>query len=149
MEVRPYGNWAYYDTATYLSELSENDLQALPEINLSREDFFDALTLILNNAELHGFSADQKGCELRIRLDYTTQPDHITVDVSNNGKPFPDGMDTRRFTTRHEVAGDTGNTGIGGHHLLTIVEHANGSLEIASDEDALFPVTVTLTFPTL
>ena len=41
----------------------------------------------------------------------------------------------------------SGNTGIGGYHINSIMEHVGGSLEVRSVPDHTFPVQLVLLFP--
>lgn len=52
------------------------------------------------------------------------------LSISNNGKPMPKGMDSKRYGIKGEVAGVTGNEGIGGYRVKSIIEHYKGSYSI-------------------
>ena len=71
----------------------------------------------------------------------------IHVNFSNNGKPFPSGMDEKRYFMKGEKAGVSGNTGYGGYRIKAIVEHYNGNVELLNDPNSDFPVTISLKFP--
>jgi sensor histidine kinase regulating citrate/malate metabolism len=71
----------------------------------------------------------------------------LEITFMNNGRPLPDGMDTRHYVLRGEKAGVSGNTGIGGYHIKEIMDHVEGSLEVLNIPEDEFPVQIKLQFP--
>ena len=71
----------------------------------------------------------------------------LRIDIANNGKPMPSGMDESRYTLKNEKAGITGNEGLGGFRISQIIGHFGGELKLSTNEQEEFPVTITLYLP--
>ena len=140
-----------FDTVSedLLAESDEESDDSLLDLNLNLDNFHELLDLLLDNALRHGFIDPEKIHIFRITVCLDPDQGNLIISVSNNGKPMPEGMDTRRFITRDAHAGETGNTGIGGAQVHAIMQHFGGSVTLENDDSSLFPVTFTLTFPTL
>ena len=138
------------DQESFLDEQDSEDDILDPIIYLSRKDFDDLMRNILTNAEVHGFTEVKEGNEVLIRvaagLDSKGAPSTI-LEVSNNGRQLPKGMDTNRFIKSGEKGGRTGNQGLGGNHINRIMTHAGGSLQLISSPDSEYPVSLKLFFP--
>ncbi len=88
-----------------------------------------ALNNIVDNANKHAFVDNSKEYKLQIKLglsqDDISKNLFIKIDVSNNGKGFPDKFDLEKLVRKNTQAGTTGNTGIGGYDLNEIVKYLN------------------------
>ena len=70
----------------------------------------------------------------------------IMVNLSaNNGVPFPKGFDIRQFVKRGAFAGDTGNTGLGGYHVYSIVKRHKGYINLTDSK--AWPVIIEVLIP--
>ena len=112
-------------------------------VNLDR-----VLFNIIQNAEKHGFiDPSRTDYMIDIELSHDYESSCFVVRFKNNGKPMPEGVDTRRYGRRAEPAGVTGGNGDGGAIVKSTVEHYGGSISIINDPDAWFPVCVELKIP--
>jgi len=118
-----------------------------PIIQIAAKDFTELCENIFDNAERHGFRDDSTDHLVRIDAFLDTQEQMVVVSFKNTGQPLPAGLTTERFITRGEKGGLTGNTGIGGHHIKALMDHAKGQIEIRNLTEDLFRVEVKLTFP--
>jgi type I restriction enzyme M protein len=88
-----------------------------------------ALNNIIDNANKHAFVDNLKDYKLQIKLglsqDDISTDLFIKIDVSNNGKEFPEKFDLEKLVRKNTQAGTTGNTGIGGYDLNEIVKYLN------------------------
>ena len=114
---------------------------------INKDDLKEVIHNIISNAVMHGFIKGRNNNIIRIRLSYDKEENMHVIQISNNGKPMPKGMDTKRFGIKGEIAGDTGNDGIGGYRVKSIVEHFKGSYSVENDPDSLFPVQITIKLP--
>lgn len=107
---------------------------------------------IVENAKRHAFIDKNKHENFKIEfrvsvtsnlgLNYIEETNgnfdkFIKVEVSNNGKPFPEGYSFQDFKRRGSKAGVTGNTGQGGPDLNEIVKYHNkgkSTLSLVTDE---------------
>lgn len=102
------------------------------------EDFlrvvFDA---ILRNAYKHGFkdmdSSDNKVEIITSFVNYDSR-EYLLVEIANNGTPFPVEFSIEKFIKRGACYGATGNTGLGGNHVYSIIKRLNGFLNISSNQ---------------
>jgi hypothetical protein len=118
-----------------------------PIINIASKDFTELCENIFDNAERHGFRGKSADHLVRIDAFLDTQEQMVVVSFKNTGEPLPQGLTIDRFVTRGEKGGTTGNTGIGGHHIKSLMDHANGKIDIRNLAEDLFQVEVKLTFP--
>lgn len=114
---------------------------------INKDDLKEVIHNIISNAVMHGFIKGKNNNIIRIILSYDKEENMHVIQISNNGKPMPKGMDTKRFGIKGEIAGDTGNDGIGGYRVKSIVEHFKGSYSVENDPDSLFPVQITVKLP--
>ncbi|MDB4376789.1 Helicase associated domain protein [Akkermansiaceae bacterium] len=144
------GSLEIEDYANDTEELTEDELvePVNPiQINLHRDDFHNALDLILQNAEEHGFTDDQQWL-LKLTLDTHSEAGVAILSISNNGKPFRHGVNKDVYTARGKTTGEGNHSGIGGSRVKQIVEHAKGSLDVINEPNSDFPVTIVLKIPT-
>lgn len=114
---------------------------------INKDDLKEVIHNIISNAVMHGFIKGRNNNIIRIRLSYDKEESMHVIQISNNGKHMPKGMDTKRFGIKGEIAGDTGNDGIGGYRVKSIVEHFKGSYSVENDPESLFPVQITIKLP--
>lgn len=118
-----------------------------PIIQIAAKDFTELSENIFDNAERHGFRDNVADHIVRIDAYLDTQEQMVVVSFKNTGQPLPKGLTTERFVTRGEKGGLTGNTGIGGHHIKALMDHAKGQIEIHNLTEDLFRVETKLSFP--
>ena len=114
------------------------------KIDFSREDFKNNVFLnIIENAEKHGFTQNNKEYEVLIRASYDNDSKKLHLWFENNGMPLLDGV-KEKFRLRGYHAGKTGNMGIGGNEITETVEHFGGKVEIHDVPSAKYPVKIEL-----
>lgn len=92
---------------------------------------------ILDNAYRHGFgnreSVNDSNNIVSINSSCVTwnQKEYILIEIKNNGKPFPQDFSLKKFISRGYFDGSTGNTGLGGNHVYSILKRHNGHLAIS------------------
>lgn len=116
-------------------------------VSINESDFSEVIQNIVSNAVMHGFTEGKSGNIIRIVLSYDRDDNMCVVNISNNGKPMPKGMDSKRYGIKGEIAGNTGHEGIGGYRVKSIIEHFKGSYSVDNDENSLFPVQITIKLP--
>lgn len=118
------------------------------KVNVNKQDLTELLDNIFNNALNHGFTDNNKrDYMILVKLKYDSQKKSVNIIISNNGNPFPKGMDSKRYSIKGEKAGKTGNEGLGGYRVKSIIEHYGGDFMIVNDEDSPFPVVVSINLP--
>lgn len=102
-------------------------------VMISENDLRIALDCIIDNAIKHGLSdrTDCDGIFIYLRVDSTHK--NFQIDIINDGKPLPKGMTKERYGIKGEKAGQSGNTGLGGYRVKSIVEHYKGDYDIFSE----------------
>jgi len=127
---------------TIISNFDEDIINAF--VRVSKLDFEELFNNILENAENHGFVEDKPGYILKITAEQLK--DSLVVRFENNGKPFPKGMDLKKYKTKGITGGAFGNDGIGAWKINEIVNYFDAELEIIDEPDNPFPVTIQITF---
>ena len=100
---------------------------------------------ILSNAEKHAFEDTNPSNTVRVEYDYDNT--WFTLFISNNGQPFPDDVDVKKFTKRYWSAGNHQGSGIGGHDILKIMTAFQGEFELLTDYEDSYPTCYVLRFP--
>jgi K+-sensing histidine kinase KdpD len=118
-----------------------------PIIQIAAKDFTILCENIIDNAERHGFSDINTEHIIRIDVFLNAQEQMVDISFKNTGQHLPEGLTVERFVTRGEKGGVTANTGIGGHHIKSLMDHANGNVKIQDLADDIFRVEVKLSFP--
>lgn len=139
----------FFDEQTFRCDKS-NDPEVdffKPLVKIAELDLRELFYNIVDNAKNHGFIKGHTNYLIKIDVLYSPETEMIHVNFSNNGKPFPSGMDEKRYFMKGEKAGVSGNTGYGGYRIKAIVEHYNGNVELLNDPNSDFPVTISLKFP--
>ncbi len=100
---------------------------------------------ILSNAEKHAF--EDNNPVNTVRVEYVCDNSWFTLFVSNNGRPFPDDVDVKKFTKRYWSVGNHQGSGIGGHDILKIMTAFQGEFELLTDYEDSYPTCYVLRFP--
>ena len=142
---RPPDDLDIEDIKKFLSsDISYYDLY----VNIAYSDLQRLVSNITMNAELHGFIDNTRDdYEIRIDLSVDAEKKMFCIDFRNNGEPLPSGLTKERYGLKGEKAGVTGNTGVGGYRVKSIVKHYGGDYEIFCDKDSNMPVTVRIYLP--
>lgn len=91
------------------------------------------LDTILDNAYRHGFKKKRlPEAKLHISTSCVSinQREYVLIEVANNGAPLSKDFTIDKFIARGEHCGESGNTGLGGHHVYNIVKLHNGFLYV-------------------
>ena len=120
------------------------------------------LNSIVENANKHGFVDTQKKYKLEFRVGLSSkgseknqssrgEKHYVKVEVSNNGKPFPNNFNLDSLVRKNSFAGKTGNTGQGGFDLNEIVKYFNNGFStldlLTNDEISEFTTTYLFLIP--
>ena len=107
---------------------------------------------IVSNAVSHGFT--QQGKVYSIDFDYEYEFDDIVLEISNNGEPLSEGVDTKYISTygsstklnKKEEKDGTIHSGIGGYEINNILKKYNAELEVVSMPECEWAVSYRITF---
>ena len=115
-------------------------------ISANRILFKTLLDNILTNANKYAFSKRESGNEVVVEL--TEVDDILSMEVKNNGKPFPKNFDREKFITKYSTADSAEGTGLGGYDIHRIATHfSNPDWELSLNEDPIYPVKFKFQFP--
>jgi len=115
-------------------------------ISANRILFKTLLDNILTNANKYAFSKRETGNEVVVEL--TEVDDILSMEVKNNGKPFPKNFDREKFITKYSTADSAAGTGLGGYDIHRIATHfSNPDWELSLNEDPIYPVKFKFQFP--
>lgn len=101
---------------------------------------------LLTNAHKYGFPKKAAGNEVVFELKEID--DFLSIEVRNNGKPFPRNLDRDKFITKYSTADSKSGSGLGGydiHRIATIFN--NPEWELLLNEDPIYPVKFRFQFP--
>lgn len=118
-----------------------------PLIRIGANDFQSLCRNIIDNAKRHAFKGNFKGASILVDAELFHEEQMIELCFMNNGAPFPKGMDLDRFVLRGEKAGSKGNSGTGGYHIKSIMDHVGGRLDICTPPFDEYSTEVRLFFP--
>ena len=105
----------------------------------NRTLFKTLLDNLLTNASKYGFIKKEAGNEVVIEL--TEVEDMLSVEVRNNGKPFPKNFDREKFITKYSTADSSSGTGLGGYDIHRIATYfMTPDWELGLNEDPIYPV---------
>ena len=108
--------------------------------------FKTLLDNLLTNANKYGFDKKEIGNEVVIEL--TEVEDILSLEVKNNGKPFPKNYDKEKFTTKYSTADISSGSGLGGYDINRIaIDFKNPDWELSLNEDPFYPVKFKFQFP--
>lgn len=136
----------YFDKESFF----DNNKKISPTTSISESDLKEVFNNLVKNAENHGFVDEtRKNYIISILLSFDINKNMMRIDIANNGKPMPSGMDQSRYTLKNEKAGITGREGLGGFRINQIITHFGGNLKLNINAQDEFPVTITLYLPLL
>ena len=117
---------------TYRSGISDD-----VSVKIDEDMFRVIFDTILRNAYKHGFGA-RKSSDNKVDIETSlvtyNEKEYVLLSIANNGKPFPSDLTIEKYIKRGGFAGITGNTGLGGYHVYSIVKRHNGLLNISSSQ---------------
>jgi len=112
----------------------------------NRTLFKTLLDNILTNANKYAFSKKEAGNEVVIEL--TEVDDLLSVEIKNNGKPFPKNFDREKFITKYSIADSNSGSGLGGYDIHRIATYFNNpDWELSLNDDPFYPVKFKFQFP--
>lgn len=101
---------------------------------------------LLTNAHKYGF--EQKSAGNEVVLELKEVDDFLTMEVRNNGKPFPRNFDREKFITKYSTADTNSGSGLGGYDINRIAsEFKNPDWELILNSDPIYPVKFKFQFP--
>ena len=101
---------------------------------------------ILTNANKHAFDEKNAGNEVVIELSEVD--DKLSMEIKNNGNPFPKNYDKAKFITKYSTADSTNGSGLGGYDINRISAYFNNPDWVLSlNEDPIFKVIYIFLFP--
>lgn len=108
--------------------------------------FKTLLDNLLTNANKYGFDKKEIGNEVVIEL--TEVEDILSLEVKNNGKPFPKNYDKEKFITKYSTADISSGSGLGGYDINRIaIDFKNPDWELSLNEDPFYAVKFKFQFP--
>jgi len=101
---------------------------------------------LLTNANKYGFKSKKEGNEVVIELKVID--DFLSLEVRNNGFPFPKNYDRDKFITKYSTADESSGSGLGGYDIHRIAsEFENIDWDLVLNEDPIYPVKFQFQFP--
>lgn len=101
---------------------------------------------ILTNANKYAFEKNAAGNEVVVEL--AEVDDFLSMEIRNNGKPFPKNFDREKFITKYSTADSSSGSGLGGydiHRIATSFDNPDWILSL--NEDPFFLVKFKFQFP--
>jgi two-component sensor histidine kinase len=111
-------------------------------LSLHRESFVEAINNLVRNALTHAFDPEHPDPQLVFAVRETRK--RVSIDYTNNGKPFPENLGTKDFLSCGRKSQDSPGEGLGGAWIGKVVEAHRGSFEIIRDAE---PLHFRMTFP--
>ena len=106
---------------------------------MAKDDLQRLCDNIFSNAVKHGFTDPKReDYSIWVKLTVDEEKDMFQIDFTNNGTPFPKGLDKLRYGLRGEKGGITAGTGEGGYIVRSIVEHYGGDYDLLTQKDQDF-----------
>ncbi len=136
--------------AEYRATVSLNEDLVMRElfVNIAQADLECLTSNIISNAIEHGGVMNSEfNLIITISLGIDVEKNMFQIDFSNNGKPFPDGLTKELYGRKGEKAGATGNSGVGGYRVRSIVQHYGGDYDIFNDGTSDMWATVRVYLP--
>lgn len=101
---------------------------------------------LLTNANKHGFVENSPSNEVVIEM--LDLGDNLTIEVKNNGKPFPKNFDRDKFIAKYSTQDTSAGSGLGGYDIQRIAEYfSNPKWELTLNNDPFYPVKFKFIFP--
>ena len=145
--VRAWGNFnGTSDFEILVHDFTYGDVQ----VKLDSLMFRIMMDTLIDNAWRHGFNqgniVNEEGNKIAIRLMpvIIDENSYVLVSVMNNGQPLDADYRVRDYIERGNFKGDSGRTGLGGHHVYTIVKRHNGFFSINSEKGWSFVANILL-----
>lgn len=92
---------------------------------------------LLRNADKHGFRrkySDENYVDISVELiDADSDEPKILLDVTNNGKPFPEDFTIDDYITAGKFNKETGTSGLGGRQVYNICKSFGGDMDLLTD----------------
>lgn len=103
---------------------------------------------IIANAVAHGFT-DRKRSDYTVRFRWAIDGLRMHIDVSNNGSPIPDDVDTKRILDYgySSSLNQNGHGGLGGGEIAELMHKFGGDVTVISTPKEVFTVTYRLSLP--
>lgn len=103
---------------------------------------------IIANAVAHGFT-DRKRSDYTVRFRWAIDGLRMHIDVSNNGSPVPDDVDTKRILDYgySSSLNQNGHGGLGGGEIAELMHKFGGDVTVISTPKEVFTVTYRLSLP--
>ncbi len=112
----------------------------------NRTLFKTLLDNILTNAYKYAF--DQKSLGNEVVIELTEVDDFLSIEIKNNGKPFPRNYGREKFVTKYSTADSSNGSGLGGYDINRIATYFdNPDWTLCLNEDPFFPVKFKFQFP--
>lgn len=139
-----------FNTGTFFPFDIENELSNSIFI-LANEDLLTVLfNNVLDNADRHAFKPEyneENTVIFAFQLLLDEGPPSVILSIKNNGLAFAENFGKEKFIRKNVMAGETGNTGIGGYDIFRIANYLNWSFDLRLNEAPDFPVSYEFTFP--
>lgn len=101
---------------------------------------------LLTNAHKYGFPKKAAGNEVVFELKEID--DFLSIEVRNNGLPFPRNFNRDKFITKYSTADSKSGSGLGGYDIHRIAtEFNNPEWELLLNEDPIYPAKFRFQFP--
>ena len=108
--------------------------------------FKTLLDNLLTNANKYAFDKKEVGNEVVIEL--TEVDELVSIEIRNNGKPFPKNFDREKFITKYSTADSSSGSGLGGYDIHRIAtDFNNPDWELSLNDDPFYPVKFKFQFP--
>lgn len=123
---------------------SQADSEQTPALYamISKNQMFQLVENIFNNARKHGFSDGRDDYYIQITIGAVNGM--YQIDFTNNGAPFPTGLTREKYIARGVSEGERHGNGLGGNIVFRVVEYFNGDIDILSDSQE---VTIRVLIP--
>ena len=121
------------------------DMSEEANVFIGSENIDSLMQNIINNACRHGFINEEEHI-IRIELSFDTDSNNYILQISNNGVPMEESINTNSYSSYGIKAGNTSNTGLGGYIIETIVKRFKGSVEVEKSSSS-FPVKIIVKLP--
>lgn len=99
---------------------------------------------LISNAEKHAYTG--KNSKNQMIIDLKIINDEFIIDIKNNGNPFPNNFDKKKFTAKFSTANSQNGTGLGGYDIDRIITYFGAKWDLVLNEE-IFPVRFVFQFP--
>ncbi|MEJ4088316.1 N-6 DNA methylase [Galbibacter orientalis] len=117
-----------------------------PIVEIDKEDFLILFSNVVFNAVDHGF-VEPKKYIIRAELSYNSEREQCVLEISNNGRPFPDKFSQKHLITRGEKTSNSKGTGVGGADINDVIKKYDWEFELIGNDKGEFPVKYIFKFP--